>query len=98
MIINQYKSIFIIAIILFALNACSLGKLNARNFAQIEEGMSQEEVIAILGEPDQVNSANLATIGGGGFSGTRMQWNSLYASATIIFVDGKVKFSNFNTR
>jgi len=41
----------IIAVILIVLNACSLGKLNARNFAEIQEGMTQAEVIAILGEP-----------------------------------------------
>ena len=82
-----------------------MGRLNARNFAQIQEGMTQAEVIAILGEPDQVNAANFANIGGisqvfglENVSGTRMQWNSLYANANIIFVGGKVKFSNFNTR
>ncbi|WP_069470163.1 hypothetical protein [Candidatus Marithrix sp. Canyon 246] len=93
-----YKSIIIIGLIIVILHACSLGKLNARNFTQIEAGMTQAEVIAILGEPDQVNAANLASIGGIGLSGTRMQWNSLYVNANIIFVDGKVKFSNFNTR
>ncbi len=93
-----YRLLIIIGIIIIIVNACSLGRLNARNFAQIQEGMTQAEVIAILGEPDQVNAANLANIGGFGLSGTRMQWNSLYASANIIFVDGKVKFSNFNTR
>lgn len=93
-----YKSLIIIGIIIIIVNACSLGKLNARNFAEIQEGMTQAEVIAILGEPDQVNAANLSSIGGIGLSGTRMQWNSLYANANIIFVDGKVKFSNFNTR
>jgi hypothetical protein len=93
-----YKSIIIIGIIIIIVNACSLGRLNARNFAQIQAGMTQAEVIAILGEPDQVNAANLSSIGGIGLSGTRMQWNSLYANANIIFVDGKVKFSSFNTR
>jgi len=93
-----YRSLIIIGIIIIIVNACSLGRLNARNFAQIEEGMTQAEVVAILGEPDQINAANFGNIGGIGLSGTRMQWNSLYASANIIFVDGKVKFSSFNTR
>lgn len=93
-----YKSIIIIGLIVVILHACSLGRLNARNFTQIQEGMTQAEVVAILGEPDQINAANLSSIGGIGLSGTRMQWNSLYASANIIFVGGKVKFSSFNTR
>jgi len=40
---------------LLLLTACS--KLNNENYSKLESGMSKEDVVAILGEPDQCESA-----------------------------------------
>jgi SmpA / OmlA family len=52
-------SILALAGLLF-LAACS--KVNQENFAKVQEGMSEQEVIAILGTPTESNSVNIAVI------------------------------------
>lgn len=71
-----------------ALAACS--KVNADNFNKIREGMTQPEVHAILGEPTESSSIQVATL-----SGTTSTWADKDASITVRFVGGKVVMKNF---
>jgi hypothetical protein len=71
------------------LAACS--KVNQENFLKIREGMSEEEVIALLGRPTESNSVNVL-----GISGTASRWVSGTAVITVRFVNGQVAFKSFD--
>ena len=72
----------------FVLAACS--KVNQENFLKVREGMSEEEVIALLGRPAESNSVNVL-----GISGTASRWVSGKAVITVRFVNGQVAFKSF---
>jgi hypothetical protein len=72
-----------------ALAACS--KVTQENFARIEEGMSEPQVIAILGAPTESNSVNVL-----GVSGTASRWKGGDAVITVRFVNGKVALKSFD--
>ncbi|MGQ0654414.1 MAG: outer membrane protein assembly factor BamE domain-containing protein [Betaproteobacteria bacterium] len=71
------------------LAACT--KVTQDNFAKIREGMSEQEVRAILGEPTE--SATTTVLG---ISGTSSKWASGDAVIAIRFVNGKVALSSFD--
>jgi hypothetical protein len=66
-----------------AVGACS--KVSEENFAKIQVGMSEQEVVGILGSPTESDSVTLL-----GVSGTAWQWKSGNAVASVQFVNGKV--------
>ncbi len=70
------------------LAACS--KITADNFNRIQDGMTQPEVQAILGEPTESSSIQVATL-----TGTSSTWTDKNASITVRFVGGKVVMKNF---
>jgi len=72
-----------------ALAACS--KINADNFNKIRDGMTQPEVQAILGEPTESSSIQVATL-----SGTSSTWAGKDALITVRFVGGKVVMKSFD--
>ncbi|MGQ0546236.1 MAG: outer membrane protein assembly factor BamE domain-containing protein [Betaproteobacteria bacterium] len=72
-----------------AIAACS--KVTQENFARIEEGMSEAQVIAILGSPSESNSVYVL-----GVSGTASRWSSREAVITMRFVNGKVAVKSFD--
>jgi hypothetical protein len=74
---------------LLFLAACS--KVNQENFAEIQEGMSEEQVIALLGSPTESNSINVL-----GFSGTASRWVGRDAVITVSFVNGKAALKTFD--
>jgi hypothetical protein len=94
----------IILLLLLLANCATTGGLNYNNFLKIKEGMSQEEVIDILGEPTDITSVSVSTGGLGGLfglgnaSGTNMIWVTGGAKANVIFVGNKVRSSNFTTQ
>jgi hypothetical protein len=63
--------------------ACS--NVSEDNFARIEEGMSQREVIAILGAPTESNSVFVL-----GLSGATSRWVGRNTVIAVHFVNGKV--------
>lgn len=69
--------------------ACS--KVNQENFLKIQEGMSEEEVIKLLGRPTESNSVNLL-----GISGTASRWVAGDAVIAVRFVNGQVAFKSFD--
>jgi hypothetical protein len=70
------------ALVLFV-TACS--KVSEENFAGIQEGMSEREVIAILGTPNESNSVSLL-----GLSGATSRWVGRDTVIAVHFVNGKV--------
>lgn len=69
--------------------ACS--KVNEENFAKIEEGMSEEQVVAILGKPTEATSRSVL-----GLSGTTSRWTGNGAAITVRFVNGKVALKSYD--
>ena len=79
----------VFALGLLVLVACS--KVTQENFAKVQEGMSEQEVIALLGSPTESNSVNVL-----GISGTSSRWVSGDAEITIRFVNGQVALKRFD--
>lgn len=73
----------------FLVAACS--KVTQENFAKVEEGMSEQEVIALLGSPTESNSVNVL-----GVSGTASRWITNDTEVTVRFVNGKVALKTFD--
>jgi hypothetical protein len=71
------------------LAACS--KVTQENFARIQEGMSEQEVMALLGSPTESNSINVL-----GVSGTASRWAGRDAVIAVSFVNGKVALKSFD--
>jgi SmpA / OmlA family len=83
------KTKLIAALLLFALAACS--RVNEDNFAKIQEGMSEQEVMRLLGKPSESNSVNIL-----GVSGTVSRWVGGDAVITVRFVNEKVALKSFD--
>jgi uncharacterized protein YcfL len=72
------------------LTSCS-SKINEQNYTQIQNGMTIEQVKAILGEPTESE-----TLGIGPLSGTSAVWkNSSGTAINIKFLNGKVQLKTF---
>lgn len=67
------------------LAACG-SKITAENFEKIQTGMSQQEVVAVLGEPTQSNAFDIA-----GLSGASTTWEDGATAISIQFFNGKVQ-------
>lgn len=72
-----------------ALAACS--KVTQDNYARIQDGMSEQEVHAILGKPAESSSVTIL-----GLSGTSSKWTADGAAITIQFTNGKVRLKSFD--
>ncbi|HKQ28358.1 MAG TPA: outer membrane protein assembly factor BamE [Burkholderiales bacterium] len=79
----------IILTALLLLAACS--KVTQENFLRIQEGMSEQEVISVLGSPTESNSVNIL-----GVSGTASRWVGSDAVIVVRFVNGKVATKTFD--
>jgi hypothetical protein len=71
------------------LAACS--KVSQENYLKVEEGMTEEQVIALLGKPSESNSVSVL-----GVSGTVSRWVADDAVITVRFVNGKVGIKSFD--
>jgi len=69
----------------------SCSKTTQENFAKVRDGMSEQEVVAILGSPAESSSTSVL-----GISGTSSKWAGGDAVITIRFVNGKVALKSFN--
>jgi len=69
--------------------ACS--RVTQENFLKLQEGMTEEEVISLLGRPTESNSVNLL-----GVSGTASRWVGRDAVIAVRFVNGKLAFKSFD--
>ncbi len=78
------------ALVIWAFLAACGSKISQSSFEKIQTGMTQEEVIKILGEPTESSS-----IGMGPLSGTAAKWAAPEAVISIQFFNGKVKLKQF---
>jgi len=87
----------ILLLFMILTTGCATTKLTHENFANVREGMSEHQVIALLGEPTDSRSISTGSWFGivDGLSGTSMVWESKEAKVDIIFVNGKVKTKNY---
>ena len=76
-------------LLVLLLTACS--KVTEENFAKVDEGMTEEQVTAILGKPTEANSVSVL-----GVSGTTSRWVGNGATITIRFVNGKVALKSYD--
>ena len=82
----KIHALVLIAVLLLA--ACS--KVTQENFARIQDGMSEQEVAAILGSPSESSSASVL-----GISGTSSEWAGSDAVITVRFVNGKLALKSY---
>lgn len=68
-------------------------KVTQENFDKIQAGMSQDEVVAILGEPTESSGASVGPISGGTWI-----WKKDRATIVIQFVGGKVLAKQFERK
>ena len=78
----------LVLVLALALAACS--KVNEENYAKVRDGMSEQEVHALLGSPTESSSVGVL-----GISGTSSRWVAKDAVITIQFVNGKVRLKSF---
>lgn len=78
----------LVLVLALALAACS--KVNEENYAKVRDGMSEQEVQALLGSPTESSSVGVL-----GISGTSSRWVAKDAVITIQFVNGKVRLKSF---
>jgi hypothetical protein len=78
-----------VLVLALVLAACS--KVNEENFARIEDGMSEQQVMAVLGKPTEATSVGVL-----GVSGTTARWAGNDATITVRFVNGKVALKSFD--
>jgi hypothetical protein len=72
-------------VICMSLVSCGSYKISQENFEKIKTGMALAQVTAILGEPTESSSVDVAV-----FSGTVSKWKAGDITITIQFVNGKV--------
>jgi uncharacterized protein (DUF608 family) len=73
------------------LAACGASRVNQENFDKIQTGMTLAQVTAILGEPTEASSVDVAV-----FSGTVSKWKKGDITISIQFVNGKVVAKQFS--
>jgi hypothetical protein len=76
----------VVLVLVFALGGS--GKVTQENYAKLKPGMTESEVVAILGRPTETLDG--VTLGFGGSSGKTMVWKDGLNSITVIFANGKV--------
>jgi outer membrane protein assembly factor BamE (lipoprotein component of BamABCDE complex) len=74
----------IVAMLLLCLAACG-SRLTQENFEKVREGMSQQEVRQILGEPADASGASLL-----GLSSGEAVWKDDKTTITVHFLNDKV--------
>ena len=79
-----------VAALLLALAGCG-SKVNEKNFARIEDGMTEAQVIDLLGKPTETSS-----MGALGVSGSSAVWSDDGARISVQFVNGKVRLKQFD--
>lgn len=77
------------ACLLLLLVACS--KVTPENFAKLQDGMTEQQVLDILGKPNESSSVSVL-----GVSGTSSRWVSGDTAITVRFVNGKVALKSLD--
>ena len=85
------KAVICAALAAAALSLAACSKVTQENFGKVQNGMTEQEVIAILGNPTESTSRDVL-----GITGTSSRWASGDAEITIRFVGGKVALKSFD--
>ena len=88
---SHMRAVVLFMVICMSLVSCSGSKISQENFEKIQTGMSLAHVTAILGEPTESSSVDVAV-----FSGTVSKWRAGGITITIQFVNGKVVAKQFS--
>jgi len=83
--LHRMRAVALAIVICMSLGSCSGTKISQENFEKIQTAMPLSQVIAILGEPTESSSVDVAV-----FSGTVSKWKEANVTITIQFVNGKV--------
>jgi hypothetical protein len=86
----RFKTAAVAMVFILGLMACAGAKINQENFDKIKTGMTLAEVKAILGEPADSSSIDLAVI-----SGATAMWKGEGITINIQFMNGKVMAKEF---
>lgn len=82
---------FLVVSALAALLVAACARITQENFSKIETGMTEQQVISILGSPTESSSVEVL-----GISGTASRWAGSDAEITVRFVGGKVALKSFD--
>jgi hypothetical protein len=85
-----FKTVAVAMVFFLGLMACSGAKITQENFDKIKTGMTMAEVKAILGEPADSSSIDVAVISGGA-----AMWKGNGITINIQFMNGKVIAKEF---
>ena len=89
--LSQLRVVALGMVICMSLVSCSGSKISQENFEKIQTGMALAQVQAILGEPTESSSVDVAV-----FSGTVSKWQAGEVIITIQFLNGKVVAKQFS--
>jgi coenzyme F420-reducing hydrogenase gamma subunit len=87
----QLRAVALGMVICMSLVSCSGSRISQANFEKIQTGMPLSQVIAILGEPTESSSVDVAVV-----SGTVSKWKAADVTITIQFVNSKVVAKQFS--
>jgi hypothetical protein len=73
-----------------ALLVSGCAKVTQDNYARIEDGMSEQDVVTLLGRPTESNSVGFL-----GLSGTSSRWITDGRAITIRFLNGRVAMKSY---
>lgn len=78
-----------LGVLLLTLAAC-INRVTSANYQKIEQGMARDQVVEILGEPDEISSMSLAEL-----SGATATWRGGENMITVVFANRQVMFKSF---
>jgi coenzyme F420-reducing hydrogenase gamma subunit len=82
---SRMRAVALTMVICMGLVSCAGSKITQENFEKIKTGMSLSQVIAILGEPTESSSVDVAVV-----SGAVSKWKKGDLTIAIQFVNNKV--------
>ena len=85
----QIRAFAFAVVLAVAASACS--KITEENFTKVRDGMSEQDVVALLGTPTESSSISVL-----GISGTASKWVAKDAVIKVEFVNGKVRGKSFD--
>jgi len=92
MLRTHWQRPFVAAALALSLALAGCGsKINEENFARIEDGMTEQQVMDLLGTPTETSS-----MGALGVSGSAAVWTDGAARISVQFVNGKVRLKQFD--
>lgn len=83
-------NLLLVSLFVFQLTGCG-SKITEENYTKIKNGMTEDEVIAILGKPSDRSSSGIGTL-----TTTGMTWQDENITITVQLINGKVQLKNYS--